>query len=157
MFPLGIATYTLVKFFHVLIAIIAVGFNASYGIWISRAEKEQEHELHVMRGIKVLDDRYANPGYALLLLTGLWMTRLGHLSILHTFWLGTALIIYVVTALLAALVYTPTLKKQIALLEAGQRATPAYEAVAKRGKFLGFLLGVFVITIVFFMVTKPTL
>jgi uncharacterized membrane protein len=157
MIPLGIGTFALVKFFHILIAIIAVGFNASYAIWISHASKEPEHELFTLKGIKVLDDRYANPGYALLLLTGLWMVRLGPWSILHDFWLGTALGIYVATALVAILVYTPTLRKQIALLEAGQGRTPDYKRVAQRGTFVGMLLGVFVIAIVFLMVTKPTL
>ena len=76
----AVAAYTVVKFFHVLLAIIAVGFNASYGIWIARASKEREHELHVLRGIKILDDRFANPAYGLLLVTGLIMVRLGHLS-----------------------------------------------------------------------------
>ena len=157
MTPLGIVTFTLVKFLHVLMAIIAVGFNASYAIWISHASKEPEHELFTLKGIKVLDDRYANPGYALLLLTGLWMVRLGHFSIFHTFWLGTGLGIYVATALVAIFVYSPTLKKQIALLEAGQGRTPEYKTVAQRGTFVGMLLGVFVIAIVFLMVTKPTL
>jgi uncharacterized membrane protein len=157
MIPIGIATYTLVKFFHVLIAIIAVGFNASYGLWIYRASKDPEHELFALKGIKVLDDRYANPGYALLLLTGLWMVRLGHFSIFHTFWLGTALGIYVATALLAALVYTPTLKKQIALLDAGRGREPEYKRLAQRGAIVGRLLGLFVIAIVFLMVTKPSL
>jgi uncharacterized membrane protein len=152
---LAIATYTLVKFFHVTLAIIAVGFNASYGIWIARAQREPQHELHVLKGIKVLDDRFANPAYGLLLLTGLWMVRLGHQSIFHTFWLGTALGIYVATALVAIFVYTPTLKKQIALLETGNGRTPEYEEVSKRGTVVGILLAVFVIAIVFLMVTKP--
>lgn len=148
-------TYTVVKFFHVLLAIIAVGFNASYGVWASRAAKEPELELHVLRGVKILDDRFANPAYGVLLLTGLWMVRLGGYSLFDTFWLYTALGIYIVTALTAALVYTPTLKKQITLLEAGQRATAEYGRVAKRGTVVGVLLGVFVVGIVLLMVTKP--
>jgi len=53
--------YSILKFFHVLLAIVAVGFNASYGIWLARAAREPQHELHVLRGIKILDDRFANP------------------------------------------------------------------------------------------------
>lgn len=80
---------------------------------------------------------------------------LGGYRLFDTFWLYTALGIYIVTALTAALVYSPTLKKQITLLEAGQKATPEYERVAKRGTAVGILLGVFVVVIVFLMVTKP--
>ena len=150
-------TYTIVKFFHVLLAIIAVGFNASYGIWVGRAAKEPEHELHVLRGIKFLDDRIANPAYGVILLLGLWMVRLGHYKLFDTFWLYTALGMYIVVALTAALVYTPTLKKQISILEAGRRATPEYARVERRAQIVGPLLGVFVIGIVFLMVTKPTI
>jgi hypothetical protein len=53
--------YTILKWVHVLMAIIAVGFNASYGVWLARAARAPEHESHVLRGIKVLDDRFANP------------------------------------------------------------------------------------------------
>ncbi len=65
--------YTLLKFAHILLAIIAVGFNASYAIWIRRATREPQHLGHVLRGIKFLDNRLANPGYGLLLVTGLSM------------------------------------------------------------------------------------
>jgi uncharacterized membrane protein len=105
----------------------------------------------------VLDDRYANPGYGLLLLTGLWMVRLGPWSIRRDHWLGTALVIYIATALVAVTVFTPTLKKQIALLEAGKGDTPEYSALATRSKVTGIVLGVLVISIVFLMVTKPAL
>ncbi len=152
---LGLTSYTLVKFFHVLLAIIAVGFNASYAIWLARAAREPEHELHVVRGIKVLDDRFANPAYGLLLITGLLMVRFGPQP-LSQLWLKTALGIYIVLALLAALVYTPTLRKQVRLLEAGSGSTAEYKAVSQRGTIVGMILAVLVIVIVFLMVTKPT-
>ena len=59
--------YPYIKLLHVLLAIVAVGFNASYGIWLARAAREPEHLGHVLRGIKILDDRFANPAYGLLL------------------------------------------------------------------------------------------
>ena len=58
---LALTTYTFFKFLHVLLAIVAVGFNASYGIWLARAAREPEHQAHVLRGVKVLDDRFATP------------------------------------------------------------------------------------------------
>ncbi len=44
-----------------MLAISAIGFNASYGIWLARAGREPEHLGHVLRGIKTLDDLFANP------------------------------------------------------------------------------------------------
>jgi hypothetical protein len=45
--------------------------NASYAIWLARAAREPQHLGHVLRGVKLLDDRFANPAYGLLLVTGL--------------------------------------------------------------------------------------
>ena len=53
--------YTVLKFVHVVLAIVALGFNASYGLWLRRAAQEPEHAPHVLRGIKFLDDRLATP------------------------------------------------------------------------------------------------
>jgi hypothetical protein len=36
---LAIDAYEVLKFLHVLFAIVAVGFNASYGIWLARAAR----------------------------------------------------------------------------------------------------------------------
>jgi uncharacterized membrane protein len=151
---LGLTSYTAVKFFHVLFAIIAVGFNASYGIWLSRAGREPEHLSNVLRGIKVLDDRFANPAYGLLLLTGLVMVRLGHLD-LTTFWLAAALVLYAILIVLGLGLYTPTLRKQIAVLEERGVTSAEYRSLATRGTVVGLILAVDVIAIVFLMVTKP--
>lgn len=148
--------YEFLKFVHVLLAIVAVGFNASYGIWIARAAKEPEHELHVLRGIKFLDDRIANPAYGLLLAVGIALVFVGGWEI-TTFWILTSLILFVVTTLVAVVLYTPALRRQIALLEAGQGRSDEYAALSKRAAAIGAALGVLVVAIVFLMVTKPTL
>ncbi|MFN2587537.1 MAG: DUF2269 family protein [Actinomycetota bacterium] len=142
------------KFFHVLLAIVAVGFNASYGIWIARAAKEPEHELHVLKTIKVLDDRFANPAYALLLVLGIWMTLIGPWE-LTTFWIAAALGLYAVVAVVAIAVYSPALRRQIRLLEAGEGRSAELAALSRRAGAAGALLGVLVVAIVFLMVTKP--
>ncbi len=152
----ALTTYTFVKFLHVLFAIVAVGFNASYGVWLARAAREPEHQAHVLRGIKLLDDRFANPAYGLLLVTGLVMVWVGDLS-LTQFWLGTALGLYVLAVLLGLFVYTPTLRNQIRVLDAEGAASPAFQALSKRGTVVGMVLAVDVVVIVFLMVTKPTL
>jgi uncharacterized membrane protein len=149
--------YELLKFVHILMAILAVGFNASYAIWLRRAARAPEHEAFAMRGIKLLDDRYANPAYGVLLLTGLTMvltTRGLHLT---TFWILLALILFAVIVVLGAAIYTPTLRKQIAELEAEGARTPRYQALARRSTVTGIVLAVIVVGIVFLMVTKPTL
>lgn len=148
--------YTFLKFLHVLLAIIAVGFNASYGIWLSRAARDQRHTEYVLRGVKLLDDRFANPAYGLLLVTGFAMVGVGGIP-LSTFWISTALGLYVVLVLLGLLGYTPMLRKQIAMVEGGRAQTEEYQRMAKRSGLVGVLLTVLVLVIVFLMVAKPTL
>jgi uncharacterized membrane protein len=153
---IALQTYEVLKFFHVLLAIVAVGFNASYAIWLARAAREPEHEGFALRGVKLLDDRFANPAYALLLVTGLLMVWVGHLE-LAKFWLLTALVLYAVAVGLGLFVYTPTLRAQIAALETSGAGSSEFQTLAKRGTTVGIVLAVDVIAIVFLMVTKPTL
>jgi uncharacterized membrane protein len=147
--------YVVLKFVHVLLAIVAVGFNASYGVWFARASREPEHALHVLRGIKILDDRFANPAYGLLLVTGLAMTFVGPFP-LSTFWISAGLGLYVVLVVIGLTVFTPTLKRQIASLETDGVASETYQRLARRSRLVGIILAVIVIVIVFLMVTKPT-
>jgi uncharacterized membrane protein len=146
--------YPYIKFLHVLLAIVAVGFNASYGIWLARAAREPAHLGHVLRGIKTLDDRFANPAYVLLLVTGLANVFVGGIP-LTTPWILGGLILWAILLAVGAGVYTPTLRKQLAALESGGPDAPAYQALASRGQVTGIALAVIVVVIVFLMVVKP--
>lgn len=150
------AAYSILKWVHVLMAITAFGANITYGLWLSRAAREPEHLPFTLRGIKSLDDRIANPAYALLLITGLAMTYMGKIP-LTTPWLLTGLILYVILVVIALVGYTPTLRRQIAALDAGGPKSPEYRKLEARSTQLGILLAVVVVIIVFMMVTKPTL
>jgi uncharacterized membrane protein len=147
--------YLLLKYVHVLLAIIAVGFNLSYFIWLNRAQHSPEHALYVLSGIKVLDDRFANPAYALLLVFGLAMTFSAGIP-LTTPWIAGALVLYVLLIVGGVGFYTPTLRRQIAALEAGDTASPAYVQLNQRSTLVGALLAVDVLVIVFLMVVKPS-
>jgi uncharacterized membrane protein len=151
-----LSLYLLLKFVHVLLAIIAVGFNASYPIWLARARHDPEHALWVLKGIKILDDRFANPAYVLLLVLGLAMTGMSGIPF-STFWISAALVLYVLLVVGGVAVYSPTLKRQIAVLEASGPSSPEYNRLAQRGTVVGILLAVDVVIIVFLMVVKPTL
>lgn len=148
--------YDFLKFLHVLLAIVAVGANATYGIWLARAAREPEHTGYALKGIQILDDRIANPAYLLLLITGFAMVIESDIP-LSTFWIAASLVLFVITVVLGLAGYTPTLRKQIAAVEAGRVQSGEYQALAKRGSILGAVLAVLVIVIVFMMVTKPTL
>jgi uncharacterized membrane protein len=117
---------------------------------------EPEHAAHVLRGIKVLDDRFANPAYGLLLVTGIVLVVIGDIGF-FTFWIAAALILYVVTVVVAVTVFSPALRTQVELAEQGRIESDEYRALARTGALVGGLLGVLVLLIEFLMVTKATL
>ncbi|MDR7419736.1 MAG: DUF2269 family protein [Armatimonadota bacterium] len=148
--------YTVLKFLHVLLAIVAVGANVTYGIWIGRAARDPRHLAFTLRGVKVLDDRVATPAYVLLLLTGLGMLHAGEYS-WATPWLLVSLVLYGVAVVLGLLGYTPTLRRQIEMLDARGPEALEYRALASRGQLIGVVLALLVVVIVFLMVAKPVL
>jgi uncharacterized membrane protein len=149
-------TYTLVKWIHVLMAITALGANITYGVWLSRAAREPQHLAFTLRGVKILDDRIATPAYGVLLITGLLMIYVGKVP-WTTPWLLASVILYVILVVIAAVGYTPTLRRQIVALDSGGPNSAEYQTLAARGTQLGILLAIVVVIIVFLMVTKPPL
>ena len=59
------------RLLHILLAIVAVGANLTYALWLRQAERDPAHLAYTIRGIRWIDRHVANPAYALLLLTGL--------------------------------------------------------------------------------------
>ena len=148
--------FLIVKFIHILAAIVAVGFNLSYVVWITRAQRDPAHETFALKGIKFMDDRIANPAYGVLLLTGLLMVFLGGFSF-TTLWIDVALVLYVVLIVLAVRFYTPSLREQIKLAEAGDTTSVAFVRLARTGRITGQALGLIVLVILAMMVFKPHL
>ena len=150
----GIDVYTITKLVHIVLAIVAIGFNASYGIWLARARRDPEHLPHVLRGIKTLDDRFANPAYALLLVTGLLMVTVGNIP-LTTFWIAGALVLWVIAVAIGLGLYTPTLRRQIQVLEAEGADAPAFRQLNVRGTLIGIVTMIPIGLILILMVFKP--
>jgi uncharacterized membrane protein len=148
--------FSIIKWIHVLAAITAVGANITYGMWIAQASRQPKVLPFVLRNIHWIDSRVANPCYALLLLTGLTMAFTVPIPLTAP-WLLTALILYILAALLGIIAYAPVVRRQIQLLESKGFDSPDYQAVAKRSTLFGILVTVDVILIVFLMVVKPAL
>ncbi len=146
----------IVKWIHVLSAITAVGANITYGIWINRASADPGMLPFVLRNISWIDRRVANPAYGLLLITGLIMAFTLPVP-LTTPWLLTALVLYVAVALFGVFAYAPLMRRQLSLLETTGSESPDYRVVAGRSTFIGVLVVLIVVFIVFLMVVKPPL
>lgn len=146
--------YPWLKTLHIVLAIVAVGFNISYGIWQARAAREPQHMGYALRTIKFLDDRVANPSYAGLLVVGVAMVLIGPYDF-EDLWIAVAIGLYVLMAAVAIAFYSPTLRRQIAAYEAGGAQTDEFAALGNRGRMLGVVLGVIVLAIIVLMVVKP--
>ena len=137
-------------------AITAVGSNVTYGVWLSRAGRDPRHLPFALRGVKMLDDRLANPAYALLLVTGVAMIYAGRARLDHA---------------LAACLAVPLWgagRARVGGIHAAAAAAdcgpggggfglPAYQRLSGRGTLLGALIAVVVLVITLLMVTKPVL
>jgi uncharacterized membrane protein len=145
-----------VLFVHVLLTVVAVGFNLSYNLWIARAERDPAQLDFVLRGVKFLDDRFANPAYVLLLLTGVALVPLSDRAGFGDFWVWSSTVLLVAALAGAYLVYTPRLRDQITVLAASGPDTPEYDRAKRRTDRIGQLLGLLVVAIVALMVIKPT-
>lgn len=147
--------YLLLKFVHVLLAIVALGANLTYGVWLSRAGRDPSQLRYTLAGIHFLDSRIANPAYALMLVTGLAMVWVNAIPI-ETFWIAASLVLYVAVVILGIAVYAPLVRQQRAALERGGPTDPDYVAAERRSTTLGIVTTIVVVAIVFLMVTKPT-
>jgi uncharacterized membrane protein len=147
--------YLVLKFIHIASAITAVGANITYGVWNARIAGDPSHTSFALKGIKFLDDRVANPSYGILFLTGLIMIFVGHWGL--TLWLIVAIVLFVVVAALGFGVFTPLLRNQIRLADAGETASAEFTRLASRSRALGPILGIVVLAILVMMVFKPTL
>jgi uncharacterized membrane protein len=148
--------FNTVKFIHILLAIIAFGFNATYALWITRAQRHPEHLDFALRGVKILDDYFANPAYLLLLVSGLTMVFLAG-YMLTTFWLLSALVLWLAAIVLGYGVYTPTLSRQIRVLAKAGPQSEEYRTLSTRGTVVGITLAVLVLLILVMMIFKPAL
>jgi uncharacterized membrane protein len=148
--------FLILKWIHVVLAIIAVGANITYGVWLSRGAREPQHLGFVLRGIRILDNRIANPAYGLLLLTGFALAGMGRIPV-STPWVLTGIVLWIILVIIAAAGYTPGLRRQIQALDAGGPTSPEYRRLEATNMRLGILLLVIAVAIVFDMVIKPAL
>lgn len=144
------------KTLHILFAIVAVGFNVSYGVWLALGQRNPEHRAFALRGVKFMDDYIANPCYFLLLISGVVMAFvIGPWGWQR--WIISALVLWAVAIVVAYAGYTPTLSRQIRVLAADGPESETYRRLENRGRILGAFLGVVVLAILVLMVFKPTI
>lgn len=146
------AAYVLVKFAHILVAIVALGASAGLGIVLEFHGDHPTHGSFVLGAIERIVGRVVIPGYVLMLATGLWMA-----SRAWTFtakWILAALVLWAVgLAMLGASLLS--LRMQRALLDTEGVASAVYRRAALLTRGFGAGGGLVVLAILFLMVAKP--
>ena len=147
--------YLPLKLVHVLAAIVAVGTNVTYLVWLAamkgRAPTQQAFALETVRK---LDARLANPAYAVLPLTGVIMVLIADGLGFTTFWIAVAIGLYLLMGVIGGVFFAPSLRRQTEL--AAEAGSAAYEAAARRTRTTGLLTMLAVAGILYLMVMKPT-
>lgn len=145
--------FLLLKLVHVASAIVAVGANVTYAIWMSRAHRDREHLVFVIGSIRAIDRRLALPAYVVVLVTGVVMVARGAYSF-TTGWIVAAIALYFLAVVVGIAAFGPTIRRQLA--EAMRDpSSPAYAELARRNDRLTIVTLAVVGAILVLMVTKP--
>lgn len=147
--------YLPLKLVHVLSAIVAVGTNVTYFVWLASMKgRAPTQQMFALETVKKLDARLANPAYGVLPLTGVIMVLISDGLGFTTFWIAFAIGLYILVGVIAGAFFAPSLRRQTDL--AGEAGSPAYEAAARRTRTTGLLTMLPIAGILYLMVMKPT-
>ena len=145
--------YTIVKFVHILVAIIAVGSSAGSSFWLRLAMDSPANLPFALRTARFMDNFVTRPGLAVLLLTGLWMAATHWtLSIL---WVRAAIVLVVAVLVLLFTVVGPVHSRLIRAVENAGRTSPQAKRLELMFVLAGGGAGLLILLVVWLMVAKP--
>lgn len=148
--------YPPLKLVHVVSAIVAVGTNVTYFVWLTvmkgRSQSEQSFALATIRR---LDSSLANPAYFVLPVTGVIMVLIEDIGF-TTFWIAVAIGLYVLVAVIAGALFAPSLRRLAEIVDTQGPDAAAYADAARRTRTMGLLTMLPVAAILYLMVLKPT-
>lgn len=142
------------RFVHVAVAVVAMGTNLTFPLWVRAAEREPEHLAFALERIRWLDRNVAIPGYALAAVTGIALALLGGIPLTRG-WLALAIALYVAVAALGFGVYAPLSRDRLAALRRGGATDAAYLRARAVARWLDAIVIAAVLVILALMVTKP--
>jgi uncharacterized membrane protein len=148
--------YLALKFLHIFLAIVAVGFTSSFGLIMARAAKggADGRELKFALGTIHVMGRIGHVCFLLLLITGF--------ALIHTAgypwysWLKWSAGLVIVSWLVAQFLLLPTVPRRLAILETKGPTDPEFIALSKRSAAIGAVLGLMALVVLWLMVSKPS-
>jgi uncharacterized membrane protein len=148
------SVYLVLKFVHVLVAIVAVGSSAGSSLWLRLAMRSPAHLPFALRSAKFLDEVLTRPGLIVLLITGLWLAA--SRWTLALFWIRAAIVLVVLVLVLLYVVVGPLMRRLIGVADTEGRASRNWARLERLFELTGGGSGLIIILIVWLMVTKPS-
>ena len=138
---------------HILSAIIAVGLNASYLIWLRRAVIVPESLEFTLTTVRILETRFAIPAYVIALATGVALIWANGYAI-ATPWIELSILLWVAIMALGGF-HARIVKRQLAA--DADSDSDAYESGHSKARILLGLIALCAVGMLYLMVAKPTL
>jgi uncharacterized membrane protein len=147
--------YLTLKFLHIFLAIIAVGFTSSFGLILARAARPgaDVRDLKFALSIIRLMSLIGHTSFLLLLVTGIGLIQIAGYP--WYLWLKVSAALVVVSFLVAQFALIPTVPRRLAILETKGPTDPEFAALSKRSAVLGAVLGLMALVVLGLMVWKP--
>lgn len=147
--------YPFALFAHVLAAIVAVGTNLTYWLWLRLAARDRTRLAFAIGGIRYLDRRLAMPSYAVVFVSGMLLGLSGRWSF-SQLWLEIAFALYVGLTYVSIMVFAPAIRRLLAAAEADPRSDN-YTNEARFTRLLFVISAGLLIAILALMVFKPVM
>ena len=155
-------------FLHIGGAIAAFGPTIAFPLIGAKTAAEPQHGNFALRVVYFITTRLVEPGAVFVFIMGLGLIWARGWNPFTTFWLGLAIILFLVTLAFAVFVQARNVHRMIDLTSGpppppaeGQAAPagppPELEALSQRGARGGMFMTAMLVTILFLMIFKPTL
>ena len=149
--------YLPLKLVHIVSAIVAVGTNLTYFVWLGAMRgRPQPAQSFALETISKLDRGLANPAYVVLPTTGVIMVLISPSLGFTTFWIAVAIGLYVLVAVFAGALFVPALRRLASIVNTEGPGVPGYTDAVRRVSMRGLVTMLPVAGILYLMVFKPT-
>ncbi len=158
--PLGETMYDVVKFFHILGAVLFVGNIIVTAMWKARADRTGDLATIAFanRLVAATDLVFTVPGAVLIALTGYLMAARRPWPLHGLPWLEYGQGLFWLTVLIYLIVLIPVQRRMLAASDAARRSgtlPPEYGGLSKRWAMWGGIATLLPLIVLYMMVTKP--
>ncbi len=153
--------YLFLKALHVVSVVLFLGNIITGVFWKVHADRtgDLRARAQALDGIIRSDRVFTTPGVFLIIGTGVWLSYIGNLPMLRTFWIGWSLVLFGISGAAFMAAVAPLQKKMLANVSAGLGGNwdePAYQRMSRSWAIWGGVATLAPLIAVFLMVMKPT-